>query len=240
MDKPKVLLAAPTSIFKDYVFLEWYLHASTLTYPNYDIVICDNSLDTSYAPKLRRMGVKTLYVSPRGKTPRQYIAESQNMLREVFLEGRYDYFFSLEVDIFPPRNIIEKLLSCGKPIVSAPYFYDFGIKSKPLVHYFVQKPDGGITTHCANLSEAIDWLDGTVKPIYQSGVGCTLIERSILEKIPFRWESGNNGFSDSFLYYDLTYKLKINNWLDTSILCRHYNSDWFLNPDHVNSKDIVV
>jgi hypothetical protein len=144
------------------------------------------------------------------------------------------------VDVFPTRNIIEKLLSTRKDIVSAPYFYDFGKKSKPLVHYFVQKADKTYTTHCANLYDAIKFMDGNVKPIYQSGIGCTLIKRDIIEKIPFRWESGNQGFSDSFFYYDLTYKAKINNWLDTSVLCKHYNSDWFINPDHAKSKDITV
>jgi len=237
---PKVLLAAPTSIYKDYIFLEWYLYAASLTYPNYEIFIVDNSQDNTYWQKLKKMGVNIAYVSPKGKNPRQYIAESQNKLRDYFLQGNFDYFFSLEVDVFPPRNIIEKLLSARKPIISAPYFYDFGEKAKPLIHYFVKKTDGAITTHCANLAEATDWIDGTVKPIYQSGIGCTRIEKNILEKLNFRWENGNQGFSDSFFYYDLTWKLKINNWLDTSVLCRHYNSDWFINPDHATSKDIKV
>lgn len=234
---PKILLAAPTSTYKDYIFLDWFIHASSLTYKNYDILICDNSHDKNYHKKLQKMGINCLYVSPEGKETRQYIVESQNVLREHFLQYNYDYFFSLEVDVFPPKNIIEKLLSCNKKIVGAPYFWKFGKESCLLISYFTG--DNKVNTHETTLPEAINFVDGTVKQVYENGIGCTLISREIIEKIPFRWEKGNPAYSDTFFYKDL-FKKGYKNYMDTSILCKHYNSDWGLNVEHMMSKDVVI
>jgi len=38
-----VLLAAPTSIYKEYVLFEWIEHIKRLTYKNIEILLVDNS-----------------------------------------------------------------------------------------------------------------------------------------------------------------------------------------------------
>jgi len=229
--KPKILIAAPTSTYKDYIFLEWYLHASTLTYPNYDIVVCDNSHDTNYHKKLQAMGIKTFYVSPENKRCHNYVCESQNLLRDYFLAGDYDFWIILEVDQFPPRNFIEKLLTAKKDIISIPYFYGYGKASEPLLYYFYRDKKGVFhRNEKIDLPMALQFMDGSIKQVYAAGIGCIMISRDIVEKIKFRIDPDIEGFSDTPFYIDL-YNNRINNYIDTSVISRHYNSDWFLNID---------
>jgi hypothetical protein len=228
--QPKILLAAPTSTYKDYIFLEWYLHASTLTYSNYDLLIVNNSRDKTYHEKLKKMGINTLWVNPEGKSCKDYVCESQNMLRDYFLEHDYDYYFSLEVDIFPPRNVIEKLLCAKKQLISAPYFYDFGKKSKPLLYCFSQDKNKIYHNYQVDLLQSLEVCNGDVVQVYAAGIGCMLIERAVMEKIKFRIDPKIDAFSDTPFYIDL-YNNKIFNYIDTSMICKHYNSDWFQNID---------
>jgi hypothetical protein len=225
INNPKVLIATPTSIYKDYVFLDWYTWVSNLTYNNYEILICDNSRDISYYNKLKSLGVPCIHVSPIGKTPRQFMCQSLMKLRDYFLKNNFDIFVSLESDVIPPRNFIEKLISDHKQVVSAPFFYDFGEKSNILLWYFKQTDDKKFETHKANLLEGIMFMDGKVKQIFQSGIGCTMISKEIIKKIPFRWDLSKPEFADSWFFMDMM-KQKINNYLDTSFICKHYSSNW--------------
>jgi len=231
MTNKKVLLSAPTSTYKQYIFLEWYLHASNLSYPNYEIVIVDNSHDEKYHKELLKMGINVLYCNPKGKTNHQYITESQNMLRDYFLKSKAAYYFSLEVDIFPPRNIIEQLMAANKDVISAPYFIDHGHKSRLLISYFEETTKDNWENVFPELPELANFMDGTIKQTYENGIGCTLIKRHVLEKIAFRVEDFSPGHSDKYFYADL-WASTIHNWVDTSILVRHFNSDWSLNIDN--------
>jgi hypothetical protein len=227
---PKVLIATPTSIYKDYVLLEWYTWISNLTYDNYEIMMVDNSLDVHYFQKLKSLGIPCMHVSPVGKVPREFMCQSLNKLRDYFLKNNFDIFISLESDILPPRNFIEKLISCHKPVISAPYFYDFGEKSNILLWVFNQTSEKKFETHKATMKEGFIFMDGKVKQLYQSGIGCTMIAREIIKKIPFRWNPSKPEFADSWFYYDLM-KLKIENYIDTSFLCKHYSSNWSEIPE---------
>jgi hypothetical protein len=228
---PKILIIAPTSLNKDYIFIEWYLHISTLTYQNYDIVICDNSIDETYYKNLQKMGINCLYVSPKNKSNAQYITESQNLLRNYFLNHKeYDIMISIEVDVFPPRNFIEKLLSTKKEVVSGLYFWNFGKNSKPLVSYFVKTGEKKMENVIPGMFDCFKFVDSEVKQIYQTGIGCTMIYRKIVEKIKFRTDNKKFIHSDVNFYKDL-YNFRIPNYMDTSIICKHYNSDWSLISD---------
>ena len=229
--KPKVLLAAPTSTYKQYIFLEWYLHAATLSYPNYEILIVDNSHDQNYHKELRKMGINVLYCNPKGKTNHQYITESQNMLRDYFLANKFDYYFSYEVDQFGPPNIIEQLMAAKKDVISAPYFIDHGHKSRLLISYFEQIGEKKFETIFPEMKELANFMDGTIKQTYENGIGCTLIKRHVLEKIRFRIEPFAPGHSDKYFYADL-WASTIHSYMDTSVLVRHFNSDWSLNIDN--------
>lgn len=232
---PKVLLAAPTSDNKDYCFLDWYTNASTLTYPNYDILLIDNSHNPNYHKELKKYGVNVEWVNPHGMTNKEYITKCQNIIRKRAIDGAYDYFFSLETDIIPPRNVIEKLMSENKNIISVPYFIGQGQESNIITSYFFfeRQKDGSpaINVFVPDLPQQFEYYNGQVNQSFSNGIGCTLIKTEFLEKFKFRSPKNKKGHSDTYLYEDI-WNAKKMNFVDNSMFVKHLNSDWGMIFDH--------
>lgn len=224
MDDPKVLVACPVSDHKDYVLLDWLVYTNNLTYSNYELLIVDNSQDPEYHKKFVDYGFNVIRVDPNGRINREYIAECLETIREFALKGGFDYFFSLECDIFPPRNIIEWLLTHHLPVVSCAYYTGIGEDSAILLQDIDNIGDWH-KVHDMTTVHAFRQMDGKVKPIYANGIGCCLIRRDVLELIPFRISSDDEGYPDSFFHQDLFIN-GIINYVDTSVVVRHYNHDW--------------
>ena len=74
-------------------------------------------------------------------------------------------------------------------------------------------------------NEMIEYIDGTVKPIHGCGIGCSLIHRELLKKYKFRTIEGMPTHADSFFYMDL-WNDGITAYVDTSVICKHLNTDW--------------
>lgn len=221
----KVLVCTPHNVVKNYCFDEWLARVTNLTYPNYDILIADNSPDNKNKKRIVKMGINAIYIKPKRKVNQKYIAESQEALRVHALLHKYDFILFIESDIFPPHDIIERLLAHRKKVVSASYFINFGEES----HLMLQniEKDGGAVKHTMNIDSGYDIniVDGEVHEVYACGLGCTLIHKSVLEQIRFRWEEGAPSHADTIFAADLK-QLKIKQYLDTSIICEHKNSSW--------------
>lgn len=221
----KVLVVTPHNVVKNYCFDEWLARVTNLSYPNYDILIADNSPTNKNRKKIMKAGVKCIYIKPKQKANQKYIAESHEALRYQALLLNYDFILHLESDVFPPQDVIERLLVHRKKVVSGIYFIDFGENS----HLMIQNIEniGGTIKHTTNIEEGhdIQIVDGQLHEVYACGLGCCLIHRSILEQINFRWEEGSSAHPDSFFAADLK-RLNIQQFIDTSLLCEHKNSSW--------------
>jgi hypothetical protein len=230
MTNPKVLLAAPTFSGKNYCFIDWWLNIKQFAYPDLDILLVDNSIGMDNVAYLEKFDIRVLHVEPKNRKTQEYITESQNLIRDVFLDEGYDYLFSLETDCFPERkDVIERLMIHDLDVVSAPYFIGKGEESELLIGALVKSFVAKNALFGINLPlrYAFYLIDGTVKQATNCGIGCTLIKKWVIEKIPFRIEQGNFAHSDSFFYTDLFYN-GIPSYLDTGIFCRHENQDWGL------------
>lgn len=222
---PKVLVACPTADVKEYCFPEWLATILNLTYSEYDIYICDNSENRDFYQKYKHLFKgKVIFerVTPSHfKSFRHALAKSHNKCREYAIDNGYDYLLHLESDVFPPLDVIERLLDHNKRLVGGLYHIDLGEQSKLMVQ---QLEDSGFAhRETYNLDEAdISFVDGTVKRVFSCGLGCVLIHRKILEKVPFRYVDGAAVHPDSFFYGDLD-QAKIKVFVDTSVYCRHEN-----------------
>ena len=110
----KILVSCPTADVKDYAFNEWINNVNNFTYNNYDIHVVDNSETREYLKE-----IKTKYediATFERVSPIQYssfkmaLAKSHDKCRLKALNNDYDYLLHLESDVFPPLDIIERLL----------------------------------------------------------------------------------------------------------------------------------
>jgi hypothetical protein len=201
-----VFIATPTNIVKDYAWEAFYAGIKALTYKKKVFWVSDNTKGNDYAHKLRKLGVNVAKVKPKNKTNIEYMCESHNMLREMFLKSEAQFMLHLESDVIPPPDVIERLLIHKKNVVAAPYFIDFGTDSHLML---IDKEDkSNNVQHTMRIDKGFDFkiMDGKLHKVMNGGLGCTLIHRSVMENISFRHEK------DFFV--------------DTSILCKHLNSEW--------------
>lgn len=215
--KPKVLVGCPTSFHKEYCLDKYADAVKNLTYDNYDILIVDNSKDNEYFNKIKQKGLLVIK-GPYFEGARDRIIASRNILRQKVIDDNYDYFLSLEQDVIPPKDIIEKLLSHDKKVVSGIYFArnvmnDKKIELIPLAYILLDEKD--LSMRPLNDNEL--WSNKLLK-IVSCGLGCVLIHRDILKQVKFRYDL--NTFDDRWFCIDL-YKKNIEIYADTSVKCKH-------------------
>jgi hypothetical protein len=235
MALPKVLVCAPTSIYKDYCFKEWIENVMNFTYPNFDIFLCDNSPSIDYSISINK------YVSERyGKLffPYHYplshhtlverIAFSHDMCRHILVSKDYDYMLHLETDVFPQTDIIERLLWNNKEICGAVYYTDEGANRKPVLQRIVELSDNKEDIVSLNFepTEDLGFMDGEVKQVGHVGLGCVLIKKEVFANIEFRCDLNLPEYSaDSFFANDC-YDQNIPIFADTSLVVKHKNKKW--------------
>jgi hypothetical protein len=224
----KVLVACPTADVKDYCFQEWVDRVKSLTYNNYSVYVCDNSeLRDYYVEKKKELETSDEFFRLGRVNPRIYpsfkwaLAKSHDNCRVLAIKEGFDYLLHLESDVFPPVDIIERLLDARKKVVGAMYHIESGERSTLMIQQL--EDFGQAHRETQNLGETdLHFVDGTVKRVFSCGLGCVLIHKSVLKKIPFRYEENAPVHPDSFFFADLD-KSGIDAFVDTSILCEHKN-----------------
>ena len=216
--RPKILVGCPTSHHKDYCLTEYMAGLKKLTYPNKKILIVENSKNDEYFNLIKTFDISVVK-GPWFEGAVDRIIASRNILRKEVLEGDYEYFLSLEQDVIPPADLIERMLQHGKKLITGVYFAnnrfeDGTIKLIPLV-YKLKDPES-LTMY--PLEEEELWNDPGLYPVVSAGLGCLLIHRDILKEIEFRSE--NKHFDDRFFFVDCHAK-KIEAFCDTTIKCKH-------------------
>ena len=242
MDKsfPKVLVATPTSVFKDYCFDEWIDNVLSFTYPNYDVVVFDNTNDngryadeitnrvhTKYGKKLKKFkaynSLKLNNVDVNSVMLKLCI--SHNDCRRFFLSKQYNYLLHLESDVFPPKNVIETLIFNKKQVVGAGYHIYDGIQRTLLIYKHLELSPTSVTSKVTTTDDEILIMNGSCIKVAQVGLGCILIKRNVLEKIEFRYKPMELSYPDTYFAEDC----HLNNipiFCDTSFVCRHENKNW--------------
>lgn len=224
---PKVLIAAPTSSDKDYCLEDWLKQVFSFDYPNYDIIMVDNSVDGNYHKKIIQQGVKCFHIYRGKKSSYQYVTESQELIRLYAIENNYDYLLSLESDVFIKKDTLMKMVLAEKQVYNITYFVDLfrtGNFVPCIQHAYM---DGKrIDSHMVDTSI---YFTGEVKPILDygmsgsfilthTGIGCTLIRRDIFMEVGFKTDGKH--FSDSLFHSEILVK-GIESFFDSSIIAEH-------------------
>lgn len=233
---PKVLVCCPTADVKNYCFEEWIENVVNLKYPNFDVVLFDNSedggdnvirLNEIYKSKYGSFGKFICLKSKVSKDmdTMQKLAISHNDCRMFCINNNYDYLLHLESDIFPPFDVIERLMSHSKDVVGGLYYIDEGIGRRLMLQQYIHLGKGYGRGFNYSPNDEYYFIDGSLKQVFHIGLGCVLLKRSVLDKISFRIEENIFKAPDSYFASDCNSK-KIKIYADTSIICRHENKNW--------------
>jgi hypothetical protein len=221
----KILICTPTSEVKDYCFNEFSYQLKHLLYP-VDVLFVDNSKNPKYHLKIKEKGFNVIYSPAIGnETIHHTMCRCNNICRDYMLIKDYDYMFSLESDVFIPENTIEHLLSFRKQIVGLGYFIGHICESKFLSFEMEDLGNDVLIQIYSPDNAFMNLFDGSLRKVYQPGIGCMLISRAIVEKFPFRIGTETDGHADSFFYIDLQ-KAGIPVYISTSALAHHKNGNW--------------
>lgn len=232
---PRVLLCAPQHESKMYCWEAWHERITSLTYPNYDILIADNSetMDNVYYMNEFEK-VKAIYTKNRRKGLLSHINDSHKACVDYARQKKYDYIFHLETDVFPPLDVIERLLARRRPICAGVYDIFFGKSRRPMVQ-LIEDSDRTIHAHRDApfiYNDEILFFDNTVKQVYHAGLGCILIHCDMFNTITFRVQKGSNFHTDTWFANDCYYYHR-DIYVDTTVLCDHYNQTWLSKKDEL-------
>ncbi len=243
---PRVLIGCPTCVLKADSLDKYLKGLAALTYPAFDVVLEDNSPTEEYAHLLRQKAKEWEHARPgksfriiySGQTSpyaRARLVNGRNKIRDIALHEKYDYFLSLEQDIVPPADVIERLLRHQRLCISGAYlnqqYSTDGTRNIIVVGgVFDNEEDRkkGLVRHLG----VGDLFPARVLPVAYTGLGCMLISTQALEKLPFRYENKNAACDDVYFCMDLQ-KEGIPTLMDTGTLAAHFYNDAFVKvKDH--------
>lgn len=218
---PKILVGCPTSNHKNYALKHYVKGVKALRYDNFDILIVDNSKSDNYMEKIQSLGLPVIK-GPYSDSARQRIIDSRNILRQKVLDEGYDYFFSLEQDVIPPKDVIQRLLNHNKKIVTGVYFsYQTNNDVTLLVPLLWQR----VAKNEVRFMLEKEIAEPRLVEVGACGVGCVLIHRDVLEKVKFRFDRNDKGFDDMWFCLD-AFNAGFKIFADTSVKCKHLIKGW--------------
>ncbi|MEK6964306.1 MAG: hypothetical protein AABX70_07815 [Nanoarchaeota archaeon] len=219
----KILVGCPTCDLYEYC-LEDYAHSvRNLHAPPYEIVLADNSKNNEFLHQLQLKGFTALK-APWHESAKERIVQSRNVLRKMVLDQKYEWFFSVEMDVVVPQGAIERLLKHKEKIVAGLYYTrqpdeKNQVKMLPVAQCFEKEKKWDKlrfpTTEELKSKKPI--------PVAYTGLGCLLIHRSVLEKVEFRYKKtkdGEGGFDDAWFGFD-AWKAGFKVMLDPTLKCEH-------------------
>ena len=110
----KILVACPNHEVKEYSFQRWINNVKSLTYPNYDIFVSDNSPNDDFMNRWKnQIPIERINTKGMEDLSVKRINYSYEAIRQKFLQGSYIRLMVIEVDVIPPKNVIEEMIKWG-------------------------------------------------------------------------------------------------------------------------------
>ena len=191
----KVLIACPTSKRHDYCIEKWIKQFEKQTFQNFEILIVDTTPvgDNTFYVHLKTFETERIKVlrfpfDLENVKILTLMAQVREFIRQEFLKGDYTHLFFIDSDIFIPNCGINKLLETQKNCIG--FLVHIGYPKKfPCVFKSGEVLIGkGLDLYSwKEIKEVKKTYKDKIFPCYATGLGCLLIERQVLEKVPFRF-----------------------------------------------------
>jgi GT2 family glycosyltransferase len=181
----------------------------------------------------------------------QHLAYAREKIREFFLEKDYEFLMNLDDDIFLPIWGIERLLSYNKDCVGfyvhiylepeqVPCIFKSGeiVMGKGLEFYsfaeidaykdFITRMEEDKLTESEKLLIPFlikdKYFPQLFKP-YAVNLGCLLVKKNVLEKVPFRTHD-TFIFGEDLWWFNEANDKRFEFWCDCRTRCLHKNTEW--------------
>ncbi len=250
-------------------FIEEYLEmCKNFTYPSLSLNIIENTPhDRKYFQKLKKLCSKYDFIDnliryewkPKEKLCFEMIADCKNILREKFLDGNYDLYFSLDADTTIPPNSIEYLVEDNKDNVGFP---------TPITNFepCVLKQGGGVRKNIIirdingstrlrdngePLTKSIWTLDlyswyeliamtkddnSYLQRVYAVCNGCLMSKRKVIKKV--KWEVPRNfAIGEDIIWYENVNQKGFEFWVDMRTIPIHRPVGWKMIPTWIKSQN---
>jgi len=237
MNKPRVLIGTPTYDGKEYCLHLWVQFIKKIEKSSKlakcDVVLVDNSEGGRYSNLLKNTyKIKTIKSNHYENQPLRSLAESRSSLYQYAMDYEYDYLLSIEQDVFPPINIVDRLLCIRntirskKSVIGTPYILTNITQGKPLYLSVDKLTNVGIDRVYSQKFKRKIQKNMTLKEItkckkvfkvYAPGFGCTLVDVSILPFIKVKYTEKKFRPDDAFFYLDI-YKMHIPVYVDPQLM----------------------
>jgi len=224
---PKVLVCAPQYDGKNYCFEAWAERVKSLTYPNFEVFLADNSKTKDNVELIKSHGFNVKHIDQNPLGAVFTLRDAHNACITYMNENDFEYMLHLETDVFPPLDVIESLLSCRKQICAGTYDIKQGsnrlamIQTDEPFHTFVNK---------YRVIEMVDqqepvFFDGKVKKVFHAGLGCILIHSNVFKSVIFEADQDVDVHPDT-IFASRCFENDIPIYVDTNICCDHLNTIW--------------
>lgn len=152
---------------------------------------------------------------------RDAITAQYNEARHLALEGGYDALLTVECDMLVPANAIRRLRRCNADIAYGLYI----LRRPPWEWNAYSVMEGMAAWPLSQVEERARKEWGEVVEVDGIGLGCTLIQRKVLERVRFRadgllHQDGNRSYNDWYFACDAR-EAGFAQRCDTSVVCGH-------------------
>lgn len=221
----KILLSCPVSSYKSYVLFEWLKYIKEHFGHYCDIMLVDNSVEKSFHREIRRSGTAVIWRPPyKNEALADVMADCLNIINRKLHRDGYTHLFSVECDVFPPAGTLDVLAAYDPGIIAASYCINFGTAR----HMMYQCVEGFTvpTVRSMSQAESFAFVDGSIRPVLNPGLGCVLIRSEILKNYTFYTDQeACKVHADTFFYRDMRHANQAV-YVHTGIICKHLNSSW--------------
>ena len=232
----KILICSPTAAAKNYCAEKWLLTLNKLKYPNFEVVVYDNTSDgganANYLNFLSQQlcvtfPFKAIHIPDTSKMDLlSRLTKSHNACLLYAMQNGFKHILHLETDVMPEPDVIERLLAHKKKVVGAMYYRDEGKSRKLMVQRHIRRAYNNILAVNMGPQDDVCFINGTLKKVAHVGLGCVLIDLNIFKNgFVFRYKQGIDAAPDSYFAEDC-FRYGIDIWADTSLICEHHNMAW--------------
>jgi hypothetical protein len=128
----KILVASPIYEGMDYCFGDFLEHIRRIEGFEFDFLFIDNSKTPEFSNKIsEHKDLILIRDDTREEKNLLRLVSSRNKILDYAIENKYDYLLMMDSDVMVPSNILSKLLSEKKEVVSGLYFNLFNSNGKP-------------------------------------------------------------------------------------------------------------